>query len=230
MCLAHIKSAKLSRASSRQGQETGQPAEILMEIGDLEQGLSHPTAGVRRASRGSRSMTSVHSRGLPHVGHHHVPKNEFLSIGLQTSLAIALHKIPEGFITFATNHANSKLGFAVFLALAIHNLSEGFVMSLPLFLALKSRKTAILWASVLGGLSQPIGALCAHLWFMSHKGGPPSPDIYGILFAITAGMMSNVALQLYGQAVSVYHHHRVPMVLAFIGMGVMGMSFAIAGS
>lgn len=129
---------------------------------------------------------------------------------------------------FATNHASSKLGFAVCLALAIHNLSEGFVMSLPLFLALKSRKAAILWASVLGGLSQPAGALCAHLWLRSHEGGPPSPTIYGILFAITAGIMSNVALQLYGQAVSAYHNHRVPMVFAFMGMGVLGLSFAIA--
>lgn len=33
--------------------------------------------------------------------HHHVPANAFLSIGLQTVLAIGLHKFPEGFITFA---------------------------------------------------------------------------------------------------------------------------------
>lgn len=72
----------------------------------------------------------------------------------------------------------------VFLALAIHNVSEGFVMSLPLFLAFKSRFTAILWASILGGLSQPAGALCASLWFKSHNGDPPSDVVYGVLFAI----------------------------------------------
>jgi zinc transporter, ZIP family len=66
--------------------------------------------------------------------HHHVPTNEFMSIGLQTSIAIALHKLPEGFITFATNHANPKLGFTVFMALFIHNVTEGFAMALPLYL------------------------------------------------------------------------------------------------
>ncbi|KAI9815550.1 MAG: hypothetical protein M1827_002684 [Pycnora praestabilis] len=97
--------------------------------------------------------------------HHHVPTNAFLSIGLQTSIAIALHKLPEGFITFATNHANPKLGFAVFLALLIHNLTEGFAMALPLYLALGSRWKAMFWSSLLGGISQPLGAGVAAIWF-----------------------------------------------------------------
>ncbi|KAI9842181.1 MAG: hypothetical protein M1830_007820, partial [Pleopsidium flavum] len=97
--------------------------------------------------------------------HHHVPTNAFLSIGLQTSIAIALHKLPEGFITFATNHANPKLGFAVFLALFIHNITEGFAMALPLYLALGSRWKAMFWSSLLGGISQPLGAGVAAIWF-----------------------------------------------------------------
>lgn len=112
-------------------------------------------------------------------------------------------------------------------------------MSLPLFLAFKSRMTAILWASLLGGLSQPAGALCAYLWFKSsgrytHGGdndgdeeGGASQVAYGILFAVTAGIMCNVALQLYGQAVGIYHSQRLPMICAFVGMGVLGCSFAV---
>ena len=82
--------------------------------------------------------------------HHHVPTNAFLSIGLQTSIAIALHKLPEGFITYATNHANPKLGFSVFMALFIHNITEGFAMALPLYLAINSRWRAMFWSSLLG--------------------------------------------------------------------------------
>lgn len=63
-----------------------------------------------------------HSQQLPEAQHHHhVPHNTFLAIGLQTSIAIALHKLPEGFITFATNHASPQLGFSVFMALFIHS-------------------------------------------------------------------------------------------------------------
>lgn len=184
----------------------------------------------------SLSTTRVPSRAIsrasshrPHApaGHHHVAKNEYLSIGLQTSIAVALHKMPEGFITYATNHASPELGAAVFIALAIHNVSEGFVMALPLFLALKSRPKAIITASLLGGLSQPLGALCAMLWLKS--GPPPSPTVYGVFFALTAGIMSSVGLQLYGQACNNHHNSRLCLTFGFVGMGILGFSFAMMG-
>ncbi|KAF8475976.1 Zinc/iron permease [Kalaharituber pfeilii] len=225
MCLPHIKAVRKPLTVNETGNSS---TELLLEIdgtreNDLERG--RPVNGSASLPIRRRSTASLHSHD--HSGHHHIPKNEYLSIGLQTSLAIALHKIPEGFITFATNHANPTLGFAVFLALFIHNITEGFAMSLPLFLAFKSRFTAILWASLLGGLSQPVGAFVAWLWLKAHKGGPPSEVGYGILFAVTAGIMSNVAVQLFGQAVSIYHNLKVPVIFAFLGMGILGISSAM---
>lgn len=128
-----------------------------------------------------------------HDHHHHVPTNAFLSLSLQTSLAIALHKLPEGFITFATNHANPRLGFSVFMALFIHNTTEGFAMALPLFLALQSRPKAMVWSSLLGGISQPLGGGVAAVWFgvareRSGDGdgsGGPGEGVYGGMFAVT---------------------------------------------
>lgn len=122
-----------------------------------------------------------------HDHHHHVPNNAFLSIGLQTSIAIAVHKLPEGFITYATNHANPKLGFSVFMALFIHNITEGFAMALPLYLAINSRPKAMFWSSLLGGVSQPLGAGIAALWFKLAGTGDSEPGegVYGGMFAIT---------------------------------------------
>ena len=163
--------------------------------------------------------------------HHHVPQNAFLSIGLQTSLAIALHKAPEGFITYATNHANPQLGFAVFMALFIHNITEGFAMALPLYLALQSRLKAILWSSVLGGVSQPLGAGIAAIWFKLASGrnglGKPSEDVYGCMFAITAGVMASVALQLFSESLGLTHNKTVCIGFAFLGMGILGLSSAL---
>lgn len=236
MCLAHIKAAKTSRGGSiragsiRAGSISdhrlpSQPQDAVAETPqqDVERALGHERGmessmhshdGHPHSFGGPTSVRTGH-QGPTHAGHHHVPKNEFLSIGLQTSLAIALHKIPEGFITFATNHVNPRLGFAVFLALSIHNISEGFIISLPLFLASKSRALAMTWASLLGGLSQPAGALCAYIWFRSTRDGDGNDVVggrdamYGVLFAITAGIMCNVALQLYGQAVGIYHSQKI---------------------
>ncbi len=173
---------------------------------------------------------SVQSTSVGAEHHHHVPTNAFMSIGLQTSLAIALHKAPEGFITYATNHANPTLGFAVFMALFIHNITEGFAMSLPLYLALGSRFKAILWSSFLGGVSQPLGAGVAALWFKlanSSRLGAPSEGVYGGMFAVTSGVMTSVALSLFSESLQLSHNKTTCIIFAFVGMAILGFSFAL---
>ncbi|KAJ5621588.1 hypothetical protein N7528_006371 [Penicillium herquei] len=177
-------------------------------------------------------MNSAAKSATDNTHHHHVPQNAFLSIGLQTSLAIALHKLPEGFITYATNHANPTLGFTVFLALFIHNIVEGFAMALPLYLALNSRWKAMFWSSLLGGISQPAGAGIAALWIWTsgHTGKDatgPSWGVYGGMFAATAGVMTSVALQLLSEGLTLTHHRNVGIGFAIAGMGLMGVSFAL---
>ncbi|KAI0180167.1 ZIP zinc transporter-domain-containing protein [Hypoxylon sp. FL1284] len=160
--------------------------------------------------------------------HHHVAENAFLSIGLQTSVAIALHKFPEGFITYATNHANPSLGFNVFLALFVHNISEGFALALPLYMALHNRAKAMLWSSLLGGLSQPLGAGIAVLWFKLAQGTNMTPDAvaYGCLFGITAGITTSVAIQLFVESLSLNHNKNLSILFAFLGMTLLGVSNA----
>ncbi|KAH6964287.1 hypothetical protein HG530_003598 [Fusarium avenaceum] len=164
--------------------------------------------------------------------HHHVPTNAFLSIGLQTSIAIALHKFPEGFITYATNHVNPSLGFNVFMALFVHNITEGFAMCLPLYMALGSRWRAMAWSAFLGGLSQPIGAGVAALWFkLADKTNmQPNAVAYACLFAITSGIMVSVALQLFVESLSLNHSRNLCIFFGFLGMALLGLSNALVGS
>lgn len=175
------------------------------------------------------SCSSVDDEDLEAQHHHHVPTNAFLSIGLQTSIAIALHKFPEGFITYATNHANPDLGFSVFMALFVHNISEGFAMCLPLYMALGSRWRAMTWSAILGGLSQPLGAAVAVLWFKlaQRTHVEPSAVAYACLFAATAGIMVSVALQLFVESLSLNHNRNLCIFFGFIGMGIMGLSNAL---
>ncbi|KAL6705159.1 Zinc transporter [Coniothyrium glycines] len=187
-------------------------------------------------STSSHSSQDADPSGPP-AHHHHVPSNAFLSIGLQTSCAIALHKIPEGFITYATNHANPTLGLSIFLALFIHNITEGFALALPLYLAINSRWKAMLWSTLLGGISQPLGAGVAALWFgiarRGHGGhdragkGEPGELVYGCMFAATAGIMAMVSLQLLGESLDLTHSRRLCFIGAFAGMGILGLSSAL---
>ncbi|KAH8895000.1 ZIP zinc transporter [Thozetella sp. PMI_491] len=161
--------------------------------------------------------------------HHHVATNAFLSIGLQTVIAIALHKFPEGFITYATNHANPQLGFNVFMALFVHNIAEGFAMALPLYMALGSRLKALIWSALLGGLSQPFGAAIAVLWFKIANRSQLVIDntAYACMFAVTAGIMTSVALQLFVESLSLNHNRNLSIFFAFLGMTLLGVTNAL---
>jgi ZIP family zinc transporter len=202
---------------------------------DEEDEISSTAAIYSPALTATRSNTGADERWESDDGdlegqhHHHVPENAFMSIGLQTSIAIALHKLPEGFITYATNHANPSLGFSVFMALFIHNITEGFALALPLFLAFGSRFRAMLWASLLGGISQPLGAGVAALWFKiaGRDGHQPGSAAYGCMFAVTAGIMASVALQLFVEGLGMNHNQNLCTAFSFIGMGIMGVSGAL---
>ena len=113
----------------------------------------------------------------------------------------------QGFITYTTNHANPALGFSVFVALFIHNIAEGFAMALPLFLAMQSRTKAVIWASLLGGLSQPAGAVIAWLTIRG-RDYDLNTAAYGILFSITC-TCNSFPLQLSIMADSSYSGNNV---------------------
>ena len=220
---------------------TGQPASASEPVHRGRQSL--PQRSLTQTGEGERANEEVEHRSRADSGrsssqsstanepshHHHVPSNAFLAIGLQTSIAIALHKLPEGFITYATNHANPKLGFSVFMALFIHNITEGFAMALPLYLAINKRLQAMLWSSLLGGVSQPLGAGVAALWFKIAGSGEKTPGdtVYGCMFAVTAGIMASVALQLFSESLTLTHNRGLCTTFAFVGMGILGISHAL---
>ena len=146
--------------------------------------------------------------------HHHIatPFSKLLSIGIQTCLVISLHKFPEGFIVFFTNHNDSdsrSFGFSIFLSLAMHNFIEGFAMTLPLYAAFKTKFYAVLTASILGGGSQPLGALIGYLIF-KHTG---SAELHiNFLLSLTSGILFLIGLQMLQTAIGFsdsHHHHDV---------------------
>lgn len=148
----------------------------------------------------------------------------FLQIGLQSSIAIALHKIPEGFIIFSANQVDANLGLATFVTLFIHNLMEGFTMSLSLYMALRSRTRAVFWALLIGCGSQPLGAAMAIIWFKT--GGDARKDLYGGLFAVTAGVMISLAFSLYSEALVLTLRSAWCSWFVFLGMAIISSTFA----
>jgi ZIP family zinc transporter len=194
-------------------------------------------------TKGQRNTAQpAHRRPRPHTNeeghHHHVreEKDDFLRIGFQTALAISLHKAPEGLILFLSSHADAALGFRVFLALAIHNLVEGFTIAYPLYLAFENRVKALGVAILLGGLSQPVGALIGFAITRSqgkHKFDERSLQLsYGLLFSATAGFMSFISVvSMLPQAVK-NDTSRTNLfgVSFFVGVAIIGFASALRES
>ncbi|KAJ8101003.1 Zinc/iron permease [Lipomyces tetrasporus] len=212
--------AQLSRTSSAR---SSLPEAIRVDFNKFEKDASFSTSSASSTVININDVNGAESTVVAAP----VPTTTFadmLSIGLQTSLAISLHKVPEGFITFATSYANPELGLSVFIALAIHNFIEGFTIAFPLYLALGSRWMALGAAFVLGGLSQPAGALIAWLVFRGQQPETEGSIVYGVLFGIVAGFLTIIALQMFATAVNYSRKPNVCINWAFAGIVLVGVA------
>ncbi|KAI8137339.1 Zinc/iron permease [Fennellomyces sp. T-0311] len=162
-----------------------------------------------------------------HDEDHHTSQEDhqhFLRIGIQTAVAISVHKFPEGLIMFVSNQASTKLGWSVAAAMSIHNLTEGFMIALPLYFALRSRMAAFGWAALLGGLSQPIGAVLG-LLLMHNIDESQENLMFGIVFALVSGMMTLITIQsMLPQAIKADTEHRYVLPFFFLGIFFVGLT------
>ncbi|CAK9440333.1 uncharacterized protein LODBEIA_P44330 [Lodderomyces beijingensis] len=179
----------------------------------------------------SHSHQSHHSHEPDHHHHTNSPLSRLLLIGIQTTLAITLHKLPEGFVTYITSETNPTLGISIFISLILHNFTEGFSMCLPLYFSMaKSSKyakiKAVTISAVLGGLAQPLGALLGYffLQFNQHYNLSRLDFIFGVTIALTSGFLTVVALSMYGSAVAFGGNANQIMLWCIIGIILIGSS------
>ncbi|CAO3645637.1 unnamed protein product [Mucor hiemalis] len=151
-------------------------------------------------------------------------KNDYFLIGMQTAIAICIHKFPEGLIMFVSNESSSQLGLSVAAAMTIHNLIEGFLIALPLYYATGSRLSAFGYASFLGGLSQPLGAILG-LFAIRNVDSKKEQLLFGIIFGVVSGMMCLISVQsMLPQAIKADATHRLVPTFFFIGIFLVGLS------
>ncbi|KAG7701567.1 hypothetical protein KL930_000596 [Ogataea haglerorum] len=176
---------------------------------------------------GHEHIHNSDSRSLEHH-HHHIqtPLSRLLSIGLQTVLAITIHKLPEGFIMYSTAQADPSLGFSIFLSMFIHNIVEGFTMTLPLCIALNSKTRAFFISSILGASAQPIGAVLGWIIFRGNLDLDQDVNLllFGSLIAVTSGFLTYIGLQMITSAVGFGGKQERVLGFAFFGMFLISLS------
>ncbi|MCL2383350.1 MAG: zinc transporter ZupT [Oscillospiraceae bacterium] len=146
---------------------------------------------------------------------------ELKRTGVFSAIAIAIHNFPEGIITFLAAMYDPALGIAIAIAIILHNIPEGIAVAAPIYHATGSKWKAFL-ASMGAGLTEPLGALIA--WLFVHNIFDDVEGIFGIPFAVAAGIMVFVAIHKLLPAAQKYGKHHVVMKWLFLGMAVMALS------
>jgi len=141
--------------------------------------------------------------------------------GIMSAIAIAVHNFPEGIITFVAAVHDPALGIAIAIAIIIHNVPEALAMASPLYYSTGSKAKAF-FISLGAGLVQPLGALVA--WALLHNMYDSFGSIFGITFAIVAGIMVFVAIHQLLPAAQKFGKHHLVMKWLFTGMAVMAVS------
>ncbi|WP_132699303.1 zinc transporter ZupT [Reinekea marinisedimentorum] len=143
-------------------------------------------------------------------------------MGLFSALAIAIHNFPEGLATFISGLQDPTMGISIAVAIAIHNIPEGIAVAVPIYFATGSRGKAF-GLSFLSGLAEPVGALVGFLLLMPFM----TDAVFGILFAMVAGIMVFISLDELLPTAEKYGNHHVAIYGVIAGMAVMACSLVM---
>ncbi len=151
-----------------------------------------------------------------------IKEEELYKIGIISSIAIMMHNIPEGIITYLTSVKNIKLGLNIALAIAMHNIPEGITIAIPIYFSTKNKyKTFKL--VLISALSEPLGALLAHI-FLKNK---ITDNIIGTILLIVSGIMTYLSIiELLPKALK-YKEKKNTIFFFIIGIIIMYISVKI---
>lgn len=149
-------------------------------------------------------------------------KSRLYRMGLFSALAIAIHNFPEGLATFIGALEDPTLGISIGIAIAIHNIPEGIAVSVPIYFATGDKKKAFFYSFV-SGLSEPLGAIVGYFLLKQFI----SDAMFGIVFALVAGIMVYISLDELLPTAEKYGEHHIAINGLIAGMAVMAISLLV---
>ena len=136
-------------------------------------------------------------------------------VGILSMIAIIMHNIPEGIVTFIVSNKDIMLGLSICIAITLHNIPEGISIAVPIYYSTGSKKKAIFY-TFLAGLSEPIGAILTGLFLVNYV----NDMVLGLLFALIAGIMIQIGSSKLLPTGSEYNKRftRIFFIIGFIVM------------
>lgn len=148
--------------------------------------------------------------------------NHLKKVGIISMIAIILHNIPEGIITFMVCGVDFQLGIKLAIAISLHNIPEGMSIAIPLHYS-GQKKIKTFMIVLISGLSEIFGAIITYLFLRLFI----NDYIIGFIFSLIAGIMINISIsELLPESFN-YEHHKLSIWGLIIGSVVMIISHFI---
>lgn len=147
--------------------------------------------------------------------------NNLFKVGILSMIAIILHNIPEGIVTFIVSNKNIMLGLSICIAIALHNIPEGISIAIPIYYSTKSKFKAIFYTFI-SALSELFGAIITYLFLEKYI----TNTLLGILFSFIAGIMIQIS---YGKLIPTgnSYNHKKTLIFFIIGFIFMIISLIL---
>lgn len=135
--------------------------------------------------------------------------NNLYRVGVLSMLALMVHNLPEGILTFLSTTVNVDLGLKLGLAIMLHNIPEGIAIAVPIYYSTYSRKKAFS-KTILSGLSEPLGALIAYLFLYKYL----TNTMISLILLFVAGIMISISINdIYKEAMN---HSKKSIITGFL--------------
>lgn len=142
--------------------------------------------------------------------------------GLLVALAVGIHNLPEGLVTFSATVTDPTVGVVLAVAIAVHNVPEGMAVAVPVYAATGSRRRALAMCA-LSGVAEPVGGL---LGYLALRAAMPDQGL-ALVFPVVGGMMLLISLhQLLPMALASGRRHHVALGMVS-GASVMALSLGL---
>lgn len=138
--------------------------------------------------------------------------NKLYKLGIINSIALMIHNIPEGILTFSTTTVNVSLGITLALSILFHNIPEGISISIPIYYSTKSKLKAFLYTFI-SGFSEILGAVITYIFLYKYINN----SFIGVILSLTVGIMSYISLKELLPTAIKYQNKRITILFFIIG-------------
>jgi ZIP family zinc transporter len=147
---------------------------------------------------------------------------ELYKVGILNFIALVLHNLPEGILTFMSTYQDFNLGLSLCIAITLHNIPEGISIAVPIYYSTNSVGEA-LKCTLLSALAEPIGAVLTYVLLKDYI----TSRMVSIFLVLVAGIMITLSIEKMFPEVIKYNKKKSMYLGFLIGTIVVLLSLLI---